>query len=227
MKKREIVKAVFNLDFNRFKVLYEQGDFDIGMCQDSDDLPYPLHFITICWGIIFGYIEEWKDEYKPMLKKRKEENDKFKSFFETECGLDMSSIPFSDYWYCFYCEEPDVDVEGCLGYTVEDLHKVGLRDCDIELAMEVEKFHFDKVEELLKQGADPLANRTDEGGEYDDCVTRIYNEVQFLYSEFEGKVLGKKKLNDVGRDLECLFGLAAHEKMDHLLDKYYSNHKEY
>ncbi len=221
--KKEIVRAVFNMDYNRFKSLYEQGKFDISLCQDSDDLPYPLHFVTICWDLIFSYIEEWKEKYKPTLKKRKEENDKFKTFFETEGGLDMSNIPFSDYWDCFYCSDPDEDVEGCLGYTMEELHKVGFSDCDIELSMQVYKFHFDEAEKLLKQGADPLKNMTDEE-EYVDCVNRIYREVQFMYSEITDKVLGQRMMLGEENDFDDLMNLAAHEKMDHLLDEYHSNH---
>ena len=224
--KNEIVKAVFNIDFNRFKSLYEQGKYDVSLCQDSDDLPYPLHFVTICWDMIFSHLEEWKEKYKPALRKRKEENDKFKTFFETEYGLDMTNIPFSDYWYCFYCSEPDEDVEDCLGYTLKELHKIGLSDCDIELAMQVRKFHFDEVEKLLKQGADPLKNMTDEEDEYDDCVTRIYREVQFMYSEITDEVLGQRMILGEERDFDDILNLAAHEKMDHLLDEYHSNHKE-
>ena len=33
-------------------------------------------------------------------------------------------------------------------------------------------------------------------------------------------------MRDFERDLSFLFGLAAHEKMDHLLDLYHSNHIE-
>lgn len=228
-KKNEIVRAVFNIDYNGFKSLYEKGAFDVSLCQDSDDLPYPLHFITICWDIIFGYLEEWKEQYKPILGKRKEENDKFKTFFETECGLEMSNIPFSDYWYCFYSAEPDEDVEDCLSYTMEELHKVGFSDSDIKLAICVRKFQFDEAEMLLKQGADPLKNMNeddDDYDDYDDCVTRIYREVQFMYSEITDEVLGKKKFLGEEDDWRDLMNLAAHEKMDHLLDEYYSNHKE-
>ena len=222
MKKEqnEIVKAVFNIDFNRFKSLYEQGNFDVSLCQKSDMLPYPLHYITICWDIIFSYLEEWEEKYKPTLRNRKVENDKFKTFFETECGLDMSNVPFSDYWNCFYCAEPDKDVEDCLCETVDNLHEMGLSDMDIELAVQVEKFNFDEVERLLKQGADPLKERSKDDEE--TCVSRIYQEVLFIYSEFEEEVLGKEKLKDVEVDLGYLFCLAAHEKMDHLLDEYHS-----
>lgn len=224
--KNEIVRAVFNIVFNRFKSLYEQGKYDVSLCQDSDDLPYPLHFVTICWDMIFSHLEEWKEKYKPALRKRKKENDKFKTFFETEYGLDMTNIPFSDYWYCFYCSEPDEDVEDCLGYTLKELHKIGLSNCDIELAMQVRKFHFDEVEKLLRQGADPLKNMTDEEDEYDDCVTRIYREVQFMYSEITDEVLGQRMILGEERDFDDILNLAAHEKMDHLLDEYHSNHKE-
>ena len=219
-KTQEIVKAVFEIDFDRFQSLCGDNNDVLSLCQDSEDLPYPLHFITICWDIIFGYWDEWKEEYKPILKKRKEENDIFKSFF-SGLGLDMTGIPFSEYWYCFYCDDPEDTIEECLDMTEEELKELGFRDIDIELACCVNKFQFDRAEELLEQGADPEKNRTDEEDEYDDCVTRIYREVQFLYSEMTEKMLGREGFYYFGRDLEELLGLAAHEKMDHLLDKYW------
>ena len=219
-KTKDIIKAVYEIDLERFQSLHGENNDVLSLCKDSEDLPYPLHFITICWDIILGYWDEWKEEYKPTLKKRKEENDKFKSFF-AGLGLDMTGIPFSDYWYAFYCDDPKDTVEDCLDMTEEELKKKGFRGIDIELACCVNKFQFDRVEELLEQGADPIKNRTDEEDEYDDCVTRIYREVQFLYSEMTDKMLGKEGLEHFERDLEELFGLAAHEKMDHLLDKYY------
>jgi hypothetical protein len=193
----------------------------LSQCKDSEELPYPLHFITICWDIIFGYVlEDWKEEYKVIVRKRKAENDKFKSFF-AGLGLDMTGIPFSDYWYAFYCDAPEDTVKDCLDMTEDELKEMGFRDMDIELACCVNKFQFDRVEELLEQGADPIKNRTDEEDEYDDCVTRIYHEVQFLYSEMTEKMLGKEGFGHYERDLEELLSFAAHEKMDHLLDKYY------
>lgn len=218
---KEIVKAVFEIDFDRFQSLCGDNNDVLSLCNDSDDLSYPLHFITICWDIIFGYVlEEWKEEYKAVVKKRKAENDKFKSFF-AGLGLDMIGIQFSEYWYAFYCDDPNDTVEECLDMSENELKKMGFRDIDIELACCVNKFQFNRAEVLLKLGADPIKNRTDEEDEYDDCVTRIYREVQFLYSEMTEKILGKEGLGHFERDLEELLSLAAHEKMDHLLDKYY------
>ena len=221
---KEIIRAVFDIDFTQFMSLYNAGYFTPSLCQDSEEMPYPLHFITICWDIIFGYLDEWKDEFKTILRQRKEENDKFKTFFGKQ-GLDMSNIPFSDYSDVFFCEESDSSVEECLCLTEDELGKLGFRDMDIELACCVEKFQFERVEQLLEQGADPLKNRSEDEDDCEDCVTRIDREVQYIYSEFTDKVLGKKKLRKgffvYDRDFGYLFGLAAHEKMDHLLDKYY------
>ena len=219
-KTKEIVKAVFEIDFERFSSQHGDNNDVLSLCRDSDDLPYPLHFITLCWDIILGYWDEWKEEYKPILKKRKDENDKFKSFF-SGLGLDMTGIPFSDYCECFYCDELDATVKDCLCETEEYLKKLGLRDIDIELACCVEKFQFERAEELLEQGADPVKNRSEVDGEIVDCVTRIGNEIDFLYSFLQNTVLGTEGMGDVESDLCYLFGLAAHEKMDHLLDKYY------
>ena len=63
-------------------------------------------------------------------------------------------------------------------------------------------------------------------GDMDNCVTRIYGEIEFIYSDFTSTVLGTEGMRDFERDLSFLFGLAAHEKMVHLLDLYHSNHIE-
>lgn len=220
-KLKEIVKAVYEIDFDRFQSLCGDNNDVLSLCNDSEDLPYPLHFISICWGIIFGYVlQEWKEEYKAVVRKRKVENDKFKSFF-AGLGFDMSEIPFSEYWYSFYCDAPEDTVEECLDMTEDELKKMGFRDIDIELACCVNKFQFEKVEQLLEQGADPLKDWAEEDDEHQTCVTRIYSEIQFIYSYFVGKILGNEKLDDFERELYGLFNLAAHEKMNHLLDKYY------
>ena len=57
-KKNEIVWSVFYTDYNRFKSICQQGDFDISLCHDSEDLPYPLHFVTIRWDMIFNYMRK-------------------------------------------------------------------------------------------------------------------------------------------------------------------------
>ena len=98
---------------------------------------------------------------------------------------------------------------------MKELHKIGLSDCDIEFEKQVRKFHFDEVEKLLKQGADPLKNMTDEEDEYDDCVTRIYREVQFMYSEITDEVLGQRMILGEERDFNDLIGKYAAEYKAH------------
>ena len=218
-KAEEVAKAVFDIDYDRFISLESDSDKILYLCNNSEDLPYPLHFITICWDIIFGYVlDEWKEEYKTIVSKRKAENDKFIAFFR-RFGLEMTGIPFLEYWDIFYCDEPEATVEDCLDLTEDQLKKKGFRDIDIELACCVNKFLFERVEQLLKQGGDPLKDWSE--NEHYTCVTRIYSEIQFILSYFVGKILGKEKLDNCERDLCDLFCLTAHEKMNHLLDKYY------
>ena len=220
-KAEDVAKAVFDIDYVRFMSLESDANNILSLCKNFEDLPYPLHFITICWDIIFGYVlEEWKEEYKEFVRKRKVENDKFIAFFR-RLGLDMTKIPFPNYWEEFYCYDPEDTIEDCLDMTEDELKKKGFRDIDIELACCVNKFQFEKVEHLLELGADPLKNWAEDDDEHNTCVTRIYSEIQLIYSYFVGKILGKEELDDFERDLYGLFNLAAHEKMNHLLDKYY------
>ena len=219
-KTNGIVKAVYEINYGQFISLHRGSSDILSLCKEAGALPYPLHYITICWDIILGYLDEWKEEFQPVLRKRKEENEKFMAFFRG-LGLDMSSVPFADYCDVFYCDEPDASVEECLCETEEYLKGLGLRDIDIELACCVEKFQFERAEQLLKQGADPLKNRSEIDDEDVNCATRVEKEIEFLYSFGQDAVLGKRGIGNVESDLCDLFGLAAHEKMDHLLQEYY------
>ena len=141
--------------------------------------------------------------------------------FFNRLSLDITGIPFSDYWNVFYCDNPDATVEDCLCTTEDELKKKGFRDIDIELACCVYKFQFERVEQLLEQGADPIKDWSED--ENLTCVTIIYNEDQLLYTEMTEKMLGREDLDDFEPDLCDLFSLAAYEKMSHLLDKYYNH----
>ncbi len=47
-----------------------------------------------------------------------------------------------------------------------------------------------------------------------------------MYSEIQDEVLGERIILGEERDWHDLRNLVAHEKMDYLIDNYYSNHKE-
>ena len=218
-EKDKLIKSVFDLDIDTFMAMVENGEFDEAYCQDThifNDVVFPLHHITICWDIIFSFVDEWKEEFRETLRTRKAKNDQLKEYFAKQLGLDMNVnvIKFSDYHNHFYCMAPDDDIEECLCESEETLRKIGLRDIDIELAWNVERFNYEEVKRLLDEGANPGIDYSDDG---ENCLSRIYSEIQFIYSEFQDNVLGKEKIYDI-HDISYLIGLAAHEKMDHLLD---------
>lgn len=101
---REFVKATFGINVKYFMQLINDGHFTMNLCADThffNDVALPLHHITICWDIVLGYYDEWK-KHKDIIKARKIENDKLKSFFSDKCGLDMSYVPFNNYQNYFF-----------------------------------------------------------------------------------------------------------------------------
>lgn len=158
LRAQKFVEVVFNIDTEKFFQLVDEGRFTDDLLVDTfifDERPFPLHYITICWDVILSKYEEWKEEYRDVLRKRKGENDKMKEFFISKCGLDMKRVPFAE--FCDeipYCNCPDDTVEDIFGETKEALVEKGYRSVDVDLYCSTLKLDFAEVERLLKAGAD-------------------------------------------------------------------------
>jgi hypothetical protein len=231
LKYREkFLNAVFYTDTDEFFKLVEEGGFSTLFTNDmkifSNDA-LPIHYITICWDIILSKYNEFKDEYKQKVYEKKCKNDRIKEFFIKEQHLDMEHIPFQSYSGHFYSDDTDETAEDCLCCSLEDLQKAHYRQIDIDLYCYVCKFDFENVELLLKQGANPnVTFFEDTDNEMGNCFGRIGDECAFLECELRNVMFNEhsnQKPNVTGRDICDLIGLAAHEKMYSLLEKYDKN----
>lgn len=223
----ELIEAVFNIDDKRFFKLVADGRLNESILKDIKffySTPLPLYYITICWDYILKDYNEWKEEYRDIVYKRKCQNDCINKFFINQYGLDMSDIPFSNYCDYFYSQPKDATVEDCLWETKDNLMSQGVKEIDIELYCSVVKFDYEQVENLLQCGANPRTWIPCEG-EY-QCLDRIWTECSFLELELDKVIMGSSYVIDYETDLMYLIGLAAHEKMGDLLGQYYSNYKE-
>ena len=218
---KELIEAVFNIDDKRFFKLVADGRLNESVMKDIHffySLPLPLYYITICWDYILKDYNEWKEEYREIVYKRKCQNDKIKFFFINQYGLDMKDIPFSNYCDYFFSKPQDATVEDCLWETKDNLISQGFKEIDIELYCSVVKFDYEQVEHLLQCGANPRTWIPSEGE--DQCMDRIGTECSFLDLELDHVIMGRSYVTDFYVDMQYLIGLAAHEKMYDLLLKY-------
>lgn len=215
---REYVRAVFLTDANGFLELVKDGNYPNELnldCNIFPDVALPLHYITICWDIILSKFDEYKEEYRTLVLNKKLENDRIKDYFITQHNLNMENIPFRNYGYYFYCTEEEATADDCLFLTKDELIKKGHREIDIDLYCYTEKFDFENVERLLKEGANPRHLFPEDL----DCLSRIGDECAFLDTELADAMFDNNYRIHYEEDIANLIGLAAHEKMYSLLSK--------
>ena len=91
-EERELIEVVFNIDDKRFTKLVADGYLNNSVFKDIhffNGTPLPLHYITICWDVILSKYNEWKEEYRDIVYKRKCQNDKIKDVFVSQYGMEM------------------------------------------------------------------------------------------------------------------------------------------
>lgn len=108
------IETALGIDVELLQSLFSRGLFMKSLCSNSHfyyDIPLPLHYITICWDIVFKHIDEFEEQYRHYMKKQKKKNDEMKSFFANSCGVDMEIIDFDKYRKHFYILDFEEDNE--------------------------------------------------------------------------------------------------------------------
>ena len=133
----------------------------------------------------------------------------------------------NDDFYCAWDDETDDDL---LFHSKCEFIALGKREIDLDLYCAVQRFQFDKVKELLEQGANPQAEIYDGLNDYDvpsdswSAIDRIDEEVLYLCCEtvdFLRQLFNKQAYWFLGEMLfHHILGLAAHLEMERLLEKY-------
>ena len=226
-----LLKAVVSNDVDEVRRLIAQDECravvaDIAMLSR----PFPLHYVTLCCEVIWREVDEWRD--KEMAGALKRATDKMMEFWKEYYQVD--SFPRIDYrTYCddFFCAFDEDTDEDILFKPKSKFIAFGKREIDVDLYCAVERFQFDRVEELLKQGANPKAeiyrglNDNDVNFDSWSAMDNIGCEEGFLCSEVVDFLhrLYIKQAEDwvVDRSLfHHILGLAAHSDMYRLLQKY-------
>jgi len=172
--------------------------------------------------------DNWNEEIMPFVKKNREQTKLMMDFWKMEMNSKElnKKIEYNKYFDYFFCDNPnDPDDNGTvICDPISFFLEKGFREIDIRLYNRVECFDFTETENLLKQGAKSNINLYKD--EDSNAYSRISNECSFIATTFiipEFQIFKKKGYNqdfDITSMFGDLIGLAAHEAMLELLEKY-------
>ena len=225
-----LLKAVASNDVEQTRALITKDE-----CKSIIDdtalflRPFPLHYVTLCYEAIWRDADERKDKEWALAVQNS--TNAMIEFWKEYYGVDgFPRIEYHIYNEDFYCAWDDETDEDILFKPKSEFIAFGKREIDLDLYCAVERFQFDKVEELLKQGANPLAeiydglNDNDVNFDFWSAIERIVQEVGFLRCEVTGfmhQLFSKQAYWILGEELfRNILGLAAHLEMFALLKKY-------
>ena len=191
--------------------------------------PFPLHYVTLCYEAIWRDADKWEDKEWALAVQNA--TNAMIEFWKEYYGVDgFPRIEYRTYCYDFYCAWDDETDEDILFMPKSEFIAFGKREIDLDLYCAVERFQFDRVEEMLKQGANPRAEIYDGLNDSDvafDCfsaIERIDFEAWFLRVEtmsFLHQLFSKQAHWFISEQLfHNILSLAAHSEMSALLEKY-------
>jgi hypothetical protein len=168
---------------------------------------------------------DWVDDIKPLVEKHRQRTEKIFDYWCKELGQKEihRQIEYNHYHEHFYCNDPK-DFDEIILEPISTYLEQGFREIDLRLYNRAQCFDFVGVENLLKQGAKSDIHFENDGDS--STISRISTECSYLAScqvipEFEVfETKGYNQSFDISRMFGDILGLAAHEDMYILLDKY-------
>lgn len=216
----DCINAVLQVDADKFFRLIEEGLLAPNLMTNTklfSDLKFPLHHITMFWDVILSKYNDYSEEYKETVYRKKLQNDRIKEYFMKTYGFDMNNVPFANYSVCYYCCNIESTNEEIIGESETELIEKGYSKKDIDLHCSVYKMDFETTKRLLEEGANPEAVIDDE---YENCWDWVCAECVFLSEEFEFKIFENDVTPFETYDVENLIGYAAYKSMYGLLEPY-------
>ena len=196
---------------------------------DLYSAPTPLYHLSLLNQMVFDteYWTDLDDDKQKVVAWMEERTKRVIDFWKEYYGVEnLPQVQYEKYtgvdFFRAWLEDNDEDI---LDAPKEYFIQHGCREIDVDLYLATERFQFDEVESLLKQGANPCAELNySENSEYGDwAYHRIGAEVVFLALEllphYEEAFEGRKTTLH-GHEYKDLLGLAKHVKMEKLYDKY-------
>ena len=215
-EERELIQAVVSIDVADVKAKISKLQNkrileDIGWAH----IPFPLHYITLCQDVILGNPNEW---YEVQLAlHRKEQIRAMIAFWKAYYNVsDFSPIDYALHKDYYYDRQTETD-SNILWADPNDFVAAGFDIKDVELYCAAIRFDFNRVRQLLNDGATPditlaLPNKN----VYHNTLKDISIEESLLYTEVD--IYGEHPWAE--KDIRLFVALTAHCEMYNLLNKY-------
>lgn len=218
----DCINAALQIDADKFIQLVEGGLLPSHLMTDTELIPgviFPLYQITMCWDVILSKYDDLPVEHKETAYRKKQQNDRIKEYFEKNCGLQMDSVPYANYYKCFVSYDFEDTIEDILCVSESDLLEEGFSKKDIDLFCSVRKMDFETTKRLLEEGAKPQTTFDDED-EYDNCWDCVCEEIEFYNDRLGAKIVDNDVTPFDTYMIENLIGYAAYATMYSLLKSY-------
>lgn len=208
---------------NQYPDIYaKKSNFQIGYDDTFDLINLTFFNQTILKD------DAWIEEIMPLILKNRHKTEQMLDYWrkESNCRNLQRKIEYNKYHQYFFCDDPnDKDSnEEIIGEPISNLLEKGYREIDLRLYNRVECFDFAEAEKLLKQGARMDIHFFEDGDS--DTFSRISTECSYLATCHLIPIF--EAFEDDGYDLDVdiielfsyLIGMAAHQDMYDLLNKY-------
>lgn len=205
---------------NQFPELFSKKD----KFQIDENTSFDLINLTLFNQAIWFDVD-WRKEIMPLVEKHRQRTEKMLDFWRAELGQQeiKRQVEHNHYHENFYCDDPN-DFDEIILEPISTYLGKGFREIDLRLYNRVQCFDFSEVTKLLEQGAKSNIHFENDGDS--SAFSRISSERSYLATcqvipKFEAfETSGYNKGFDILEMFGDILGLAAHEEMYHLLEKY-------
>ena len=222
----DCINAVLQVNADKFFQIIEEKPLASYLMTDTQlvsRVKFPLHYVTICWDAILSRYDEYAEEYKETVYRKKLQNDRIKEYFIMNYAFNMDTLRYGDYRNCFFCADPEDTIEDFMWKSESDLLEKGYLQKDIDLYCSVRKMDFETTKLLLEEGANPNTFFAEEYAEDEDCENCwdiVCGERSFLSERLDYKIFDNDATPFNTDDVENLIGYAAYETMYNMLKPY-------
>ncbi len=215
--------AVFTINTTEFKRLLDSEAFNpswLVSTPSTNGKHFPMYWITLCYEIVLGNPEDWKEHIRPLISKRIEDIKIIKQLFEDYFHVNLEPLDFINPQYDLYNKAFITDKIKDVFEFPDNVTK-NHSELDIQLFMAVERMDFIEAQRLIGLGANP----DEEFKEYDkgepdyNCFSWVEIERGFLCCELDWAWEAQTNYYIQDCNIADLYTWAAYEKMYKILTK--------